>query len=375
VTARFNLKPLAHRWATDLCAATPSSSVRQRLTPDEQDQSFVIPPVPRIRPNRSSSAPIVLTDADTSLEAPSTSGRVGSRNAVNTQGAAKLRKLERNLDALKTDKDTLKKANAKLQKEIGALTNKLEKSQASLSSAVAEQALLKERLKTTTTEDKIMREMITTYHTKVMAELTKIKDDVATIRSTPVEIVATHEHLLTPSMSHNSQSSQVNSGLGMTDQPLHGGVSRPTMFSSPSREAHGLPPPRSSPSLDSRGDYPPRMLQGPYDAWSQPVGNAGNLCGVGQFHQSPTMRAPQIYSNNVNVHGPGSERFGDGNHDHWPMQSMRAPTWIAAEATPPTVTFSVRPNPQRALQYDDEEETETPPSAPAPSVKRSRKRK
>ena len=56
---------------------------------------------------------------------------------------------------------------------------------------------MKERLKTTTTEDKIMREMITTYHTKVMTELTKIKQDVATIRSTPVEIVATHERPVT----------------------------------------------------------------------------------------------------------------------------------------------------------------------------------
>ena len=355
--------------------------MHQRVTPDDLDESFVAPPVPRIRSRRTPAVPIVITDAENSRDsAPALpSGRVGSRNTLNAQGSATIRKLQRNLDTLKTDKDGLKKANAKLQKEVESLTNKLERSQASLTTALSEQAAMKERLKTTTTEDKIMREMITTYHTKVMTELTKIKQDVATIRSTPVEIVATHERPVTLAPHNSQQGSPLHSGLGMSNQQPHGmagrGMTRPEMFSSPSRDAHGAPPPRSSPSLDSRGDYPPRVMQTHYDAWNQPVGNDGNLCGVGQFHQTQIMRPPPIYSNNNNGRGPGSERFGEGNHEHWPMQPMRAPTWIAAEPTPPTVTFSVRSNPQRALQYDDEEETETPPSAPAPSVKRSRQRK
>ena len=199
VTARFNLKPLAHRWATDICAALPLTPARQRQTAEEPDNLFATPPVPRIRSRRSPAGPIVITDAENSQDPAPTPGRSGPR-LVNTPPNASIRKLQRNFDSLKADKESLKKANAKLQREVGTLNSKLDRSQTSLTTALSEQAAMKERLKTTTTEGKIMREMITTYHTKVMSELTKIRQDVETIRSTPVEIVATHERAGTPMM-------------------------------------------------------------------------------------------------------------------------------------------------------------------------------
>lgn len=229
-----------------------------------------------------------------------------------------------------------------------------------------------------------MREMITTYHTKVMSELTKIKQDVATIRSTPVEIVATHERAVTPVMSHTSQGSpaHAHSGFPFSNQQHHGtgGVlaTRPAMFPSPSREVHGAPPPRSSPSFESRGEYSTRLMQGNYDSWSQSVGNTANAAGVmGDFQHPQVMRPPSIYSSNVNDRGSVRESFGDSNNqEHWPMQPMRSSSWIPAPAPPPSVTFFVRPSTQRALEYDeDEEEADPTPNATAPTNKRSRKRK
>jgi septation ring formation regulator EzrA len=146
----------------------------------------------------------VITDTETLRER---GGGTRERATVNNNQLSVTRKLQRSLDAAKSVSVTLKKANGKLQREVTSLTGKLEKSQASVLSALSDQAAMKERLKSATSDDKQMREMITQYHTKVMAELKSLKEDVASVRTTPIEIVATHEHP-PPPMSHQHQGTQ-----------------------------------------------------------------------------------------------------------------------------------------------------------------------
>ena len=311
ITARFNLKPLAHRWASDLCAVTPS----RRPSRDDLDEAFVAPPPPRIRSLRTAPPPadqIVITDADSSENS--------SRRAPkppNSHNNVALRKLQRTADSLKTDNTTLKKAKSKLHRDVCTLTNKLHKTQTSLELALSDQ------------------------------------------------IVATHEHPTTPL--HSSQGSPVDHGMTfMNQQPgSGGGVLRPSMYGSPSRDA------RVGPRHDSRSDYGFRMMQANHDAWGH-VGNAGNSHRVGEFEQQGNMRPPPIYTSNHERELVRQPYFDASINEHWPTAtSVRAPLWVPTPP-PPVVTLSVRPNPPRT--QDEEDEGDSTPNAPATS-KRSRKRK
>ena len=116
VTARFNLKPLVHRWSCDLFALPMQTCVRRRLTPQEIDPNFEEPLQPRIRSRRSTSAPvdaIVITDTENVRER-------GARDRLvsnNTQGKGN-RKLQRSLNTMKARNVTLKKADTKLQRDV-----------------------------------------------------------------------------------------------------------------------------------------------------------------------------------------------------------------------------------------------------------------
>ena len=242
-TTRYNLKPALRRWSGSIFGdevhKKTSSQAGDNDGDHKSDADFVLPPPKPKRTRRSGtdsntdSSVILISDGDT----PGKKVAASKRGSLKQSRDAIAHKLD--LGNQKARVRTLESANQRLTKKLATL-------EAERAAEKEVLTLLKEKQrehgKAMKIDESGLRQLISGYHTSVMAELAAIRSEVLAVKNTPLEITAT----TTPTRGQ-SGFGRTDNNNNFTDFNRHGGETPPLRIQPP---AH-VPTPRGSQGSDT----------------------------------------------------------------------------------------------------------------------------